>query len=379
VSNQKTASSPKKRRFRLWHFLLAVLILAGIGFGLRHEAIQRWKWAAIRMPDRMARVGGVWSVNTLARRLQDAHKLRDVPTFLVAAQEVGLTEVQPGGYYLPPLAGPLDLARAFKAGPTHLKVTFPEGFTAEQIAARLQRLGFVHAQDLLQMAYPETGFSHLEGRLYPDTYLLRKTASAHVLAQTLEDRFTRVTNALPRPFPNLAGKPLTLLQLTILASIVEREARAPVDMPLVAGVLLNRLNTPMRLQVDATVEYGLILQARAGQGPGRKTRLTDADLKLPSPFNTYLIDGLPPEPICNPGAQALQAVARPTWSNYLFYVYSPLLKRHRFAATFAEHQQNIRLAIAERQELQAATLAALNPSTGAGIQLPPPAPAPTAK
>ena len=374
MTSKETSPSPKRRRFRPWHLVLALLLAAAIGAGIRYESIQRWKWAAIRMPDRMARVGSVWSANTLARRLQDAHKLRDIPTFLVAAQEVGLTEVQPGGYYLPPMAGPLDLARAFLAGPTHLKVTFPEGFTAEQIAARLQRLGFVHAQDLLHLAYPDTGFSRLEGRLYPDTYLLRKAASAHILAEKFEDRFTQITNALPRPFPSVAGKPLTLLQLTTLASLVEREARAPEDMPLVAGVLLNRLNTPMRLQVDATVEYGLILQAMAGQGPGRKTRLTDADLKLPSPFNTYLIDGLPPEPICNPGQQALLAAARPTWSNYLFYVYSPLLKRHRFAATFAGHQQNIRLAIQERQALEAAKAAAAAPDTDSEVTLPLPAP-----
>ena len=374
MTTKETTAAPNKRRLRPVAWLFALLLVAAMVAGVRYEAIQRWKWAALRMPDRMARVGSVWNVTTLARRLQDAHKLRDVPTFLIAAQEVGLTEAQPGGYYLPPVAGPLDLARAFKAGPTHLKVTFPEGFTAEQIAARLQRSGFVHAEDLLHLAYPEAGFSHLEGRLYPDTYLLRKNASAHILAEKFEDRFTQVTNTLPRPFPSVSGKPLTLLQLTTLASIVEREARAPEDMPLVAGVLLNRLNTPMRLQVDATVEYGLILQAMAGQGQGRKTRLTDADLKLPSPFNTYLIDGLPPEPICNPGAQALLAAARPTWSNYLFYVYSPLLKRHRFAATFAGHQQNIRLAIQERQALEAAKAAAAAPDTDSEVTLPLPAP-----
>jgi UPF0755 protein len=132
--------------------------------------------------------------------------------------------------------------------------------------------------------------------------------------------------------PAVALKPWgNLLQVVTLGSLVEKEARVEAERPLIAGVLLHRLRTGMRLQCDATVQFAL------GE---HKARLTDRDLKIDSPYNTYLHPGLPPGPICNPGLPSLQAALHPGTTDYLFYV----AKRdgtHAFAKTFEEHKANI--------------------------------------
>jgi UPF0755 protein len=127
---------------------------------------------------------------------------------------------------------------------------------------------------------------------------------------------------------------LPLEKVIILASLIEREARAPEDRPLISAVLHNRLRRKMRLQVDATVLYAL------GK---HKEQVLYEDLKADSPYNTYRNLGLPPGPICSPGLSSIQAALRPAPVSYLFYVAKPD-GSHIFSRTFAEHQQAIRRA-----------------------------------
>lgn len=329
--------------------LAAVLLLIGIGgtLGARYLLVQRWKWAPIVMPQRIARVSAAWTPQVLAERLHQTHKVRDAATFVEAARRVQLQRVAPGAYILPAKAGPAELAQIFKQPPALLKVTFPEGWTAHQMARRLAASGFANATDFERLAYPSSGaVSPWEGRLFPDTYYLPRLGTGQQLLQRLAARYRATVATLPHPFPRLDGRPMTLQQVTTLASLVERETDVPEERPLVAGVLLNRLQTHMRLQCDATVQYALERAAVAGTpgAAGHKTRLLFRDLKIQSPYNTYRNAGLPPGPICNPGADSLRAAARPHASKYLFYVMSPKLGHHRFATTFAEHQHNIRLA-----------------------------------
>jgi UPF0755 protein len=117
-----------------------------------------------------------------------------------------------------------------------------------------------------------------------------------------------------------------------LASIVEREARVPEEYAQVAGVFVNRLQRGMPLQSCATIEYAL---------PERKERLTDADLRVASPYNTYIHTGLPPGPICSPGSRALAAALHPARHDYLYFV-SRGDGTHAFSRTFAEHAAAMR-------------------------------------
>jgi UPF0755 protein len=262
--------------------------------------------------------------------------------------------VVPGGYLLPDKAGPLELAKIFSQPPALVKVTFPEGWTADRMANRLKAERFDAADEFKRLAYPaKTVVSPWEGRLFPDTYYLPHKGKASEIVTRLQKRYQEVVAQLPRPYPEGFNKArLNLNELTTLASLVERETDVPEERPLIAGVLLNRLRIHMRLQCDASVQYARQRAASTGQlQVGHKERLLFRDIREvdKSPYNTYKIAGLPPGPICNPGEASLKAAARPRASEYLFYVMSPKLGRHRFARTFEEHKHNIRLAKMEEQ------------------------------
>ena len=329
-------------------FVVAVLIVGAAGAITLRQRAEAKRWAPIKMPERIARVTGTWDTQTLADRLKKSDKLRETELFLQATEELGLKSVAEGGYVLPEKAGPRELAQIFKVAPALRKVTFPEGFTASQIADRLAAEDFVAAPALRRLAYPTaTGVSALEGRLFPDTYYLPVRGSAQNIAGRLKSRFDEVWKGLPKDkkqVPKANGKALSPAQIVVLASLVERESALVEESPLIAGVLLNRLNQKMRLQCDASVQYARMRAHSAGLLPdGHKKRLLFADLKIESPYNTYRNAGLPPGAICNPGADSLRAALMPRRSPYFFYVLSPRLKRHLFARTFDEHKRNIKL------------------------------------
>jgi UPF0755 protein len=310
-------------------------------------AYQRQRnWAPIAMPETSARVPAGWEVATLAARLQKTGKVRDSATFVEAAHRVGLQRVAAGGYRLPAMAGPLDLARIFKAPPATIKLTFPEGFTALQMARRLQKCGVAAAAAFQLLAYPPgQAVSPLEGTLFPETYQIPLHATAPQIVAQLQAGYRAALKTLPHHLPAAAaGRPLSLREVTILASVVLCDTCVPAERPLVAGVLLNRLRRGQRLQCDATVQYARQLAAARGQlAQGHKARLLWRDLKLDSPYNTYRHPGLPPGPICNPGIAALRAAAAPAATPYLYYVQSAKRGRHLFATTFEQHQHNIRI------------------------------------
>ncbi|HEX8835201.1 MAG TPA: endolytic transglycosylase MltG, partial [Abditibacteriaceae bacterium] len=224
------------------------------------------------------------------------------------------------------------------------------GWTAAQMARRLEANKFTAANEFYQAAYPVGALvSPWEGRLFPDTYLLPQRGTAKQLLAHLTERFNEVAEGLPKEGPVAGkGKRLTTQEIVVLASLVERETSINEERPLVAGVLLNRLRKGMRLQCDASVQYARQRAAESGLlEEGHKERLLFRDLEIDSPFNTYRNAGLPPGPICNPGKASLLAAAMPKSSPYFFYVMSPKLNRHRFAVTFDEHRRNIRLAKSE--------------------------------
>jgi UPF0755 protein len=344
-----------------WFGALALLSVAG-GAGAwrwnetrKAEAAYRRKHEPIVMPEKLARVPEAWTAAVLAQRLEKSGKVRDAGAFAEAAQQIGLKNVQPGGYVLPAKAGPLQLAQIFKQPPPLRKVTFPEGWSAAKMAKRLAANNFPAAAAFTRAVYPSnSAVSPWEGRLFPDTYWLPQKGTAPQLLQRMNDRFREVVAALPKKFPPGENKKLMKLNdVVTLASLVERETDEPSERPIIAGVLLNRLHKGMRLQCDASVQYARERAKASGVlDEGHKERLLYSDLEIDSPYNTYRNAGLPPGPICNPGKAALQAAAAPRTSEYLFYVMSPKLKRHRFAKTFDEHRHNIALAKAEARALE---------------------------
>ncbi len=221
----------------------------------------------------------------------------------------------------------------------YLAQTTPAAIDAETFLAIVQGRGALDwaAYDFLVALSPG---ATLEGYLFPDTYRVPLDADAAYLVDVMLRNFgRRVDPAMRQQF---GAQGLTVHQAVTLASIVEREAVVAEERPLIAGVFYNRLAQDMRLETDPTVQYALGYQSEADSW--WKSSLTLTDLQVDSPYNTYQVLGLPPGPIANPGLSALQAVANPEGSNYIFFVVDCTAVTpgaHIFSVTFEEHLANV--------------------------------------
>ena len=235
-------------------------------------------------------------------------------------------------------------AAILSKGPTVVvnRLTIPEGYTIKQIAAQVGKLPNHSADRFMAVAtsgeirsrYEQPGSNNLEGLLFPDTYFVRPTDDEKAILQRMVSQFeTRAAAAGVDAAATSVG--ISPYQSIIVASMIEREAKIDEDRGKVAQVIYNRLHKNMLLQIDATVVYAL---------GGDKTRVLFSDLKVQSPYNTYLYKGLPPTPISSPGAAALHAALNPTPGTWLFYVVVDAQGHHAFANTEAEQEANIRLA-----------------------------------
>jgi len=169
----------------------------------------------------------------------------------------------------------------------------------------------------------------LEGFLFPDTYFLRPDSSAAQIVDTLLVQFEQRAGAALRSAA--AERKTTIYDLVKLASLVEREARDRGESPTIAGVYQNRLDIGMKLDADPTIQYAI----------GSWRELTLDDLKTDSPYNTYLVAGLPPTPICSPGLAALEGAAKPAQHQFLFFVAkNDGTGDHAFARTLEEQEAN---------------------------------------
>ena len=175
----------------------------------------------------------------------------------------------------------------------------------------------------------------LEGYLFPDTYRLKPDGTAEDLIYLQLTTFgSRITPAMRQAY---GTQGISLRDAITLASIVQREAVINSERPLMAGVFYNRLAQGIPLQADPTVQYAVGYWAEGNSW--WKRPLWQADLDFDSPYNTYLYDGIPPGPIANPGLSALEAVAFPTETNYLFFVVdcTAAPNTHAFNVTYEEH------------------------------------------
>jgi UPF0755 protein len=206
------------------------------------------------------------------------------------------------------------------------RLTFPEGWTAHEILTAInndQRLSGTVSDTLL------------EGSAFPSTYYIHRHQDRNQLIQTMLKTMDKVAHELmtsnTNPFIT------SIHNLIIFASMLEREAATPDELPKIAGVFINRLKKGMRLQSDPTVIYGITLgKSNLGRPVNRK------DLKVDSDYNTYTRSGLPKGPICCPGLAALEAAAHPATTDELYFVLDHDGKAHRFSITYKEHLEHIR-------------------------------------
>lgn len=221
------------------------------------------------------------------------------------------------------------------AGPPieYVTVTIPEGFVLEQIAARLEKQAGIPEAEFMRLAQRGAGEfvgdhpyvaktyrDSLEGYLFPKTYRIKEGSSARNVIEMMLDQFDKEIAQVDTEVAQARG--MSLAELVVAASMIERETRVDKERPLVASVIYNRLGRGMRLEIDATIEYVL---------PGNRFRLTYRDLALASPYNTYRHKGLPPGPISNPGLASLKAAADPAETDYIYYVLTGKNGTHTFA------------------------------------------------
>jgi UPF0755 protein len=207
-------------------------------------------------------------------------------------------------------------------------VTTLEGWRNEEIATKL-------AQEL---GVPESEFLKVarEGYMFPDTYLIPREASAGAIVNLFYDTFNKKITDQMRADSKKSGLPLH--ELIVMASIVEKEGKTSNDRPVIAGILFNRLENDMPLQVDATLQY--IRGYDSVEKTWWRKAIGDEDKKINSPYNTYIHIGLPPEPIANPGIEAIQAVIYPKKTEYLYYIHDSKGLPH-YAKTLSEHEKNV--------------------------------------
>ncbi|MBS7224897.1 MAG: endolytic transglycosylase MltG [Clostridiaceae bacterium] len=254
-------------------------------------------------------------------------------------------DILAGTYELSPAMDYNQIVRALRNADQKktVKVTIPEGYSLEQIKELLIE-NSVCSESELDQALNEYAFKHdfledelppeegwLEGYLFPDTYTFYQSGDAvkGVVNRMLNNFDDHYDESIQEGAKELD---CSISEIVTIASLVEREAKVADEFPMIAGVIHNRLNSSKfpRLEIDASVLYGL------GRTSGS---LSKKDLKTDTPYNTYLHEGLPPGPICNPGYNALYAASHPSEHDYYFYVAMPD-GSHLFATTNSEHEEN---------------------------------------
>jgi UPF0755 protein len=287
--------------------------------------------------------------------LQQRGLIRSALAFRLAAEQAGVgSSLAAGNYELSRSMSTNDIVQVLARGQIKrgLLATIPEGWRTEQIADRLEAIGFTSRDEFVRaVATPAsvpgvdvlgaTPPPRLEGYLFPETYEVPQEVSGPKAAELMVRMFNQRVGAAMRAQPE---SKLTPLQVLTLASIVEREAKQPAERPMIASVYLNRLAADLPLQADPTVQYAVA--TRDGPAAGAyhywKQDLTPADLRIDSPFNTYVIPGLPPGPICNPGEASIRAVLQPARTDYVYFVATTDGSgTHLFARTLDEHNANV--------------------------------------
>lgn len=313
--------------------ILLLLVAGGIWFALGTSPVGGSREVVVEIPRRA-------SAERVAKILETKKVIRSAFAFRLLARIVrSSTALKPGAYELNSGMSSREILRRISGGEVAARwIVIPEGFTVRQIAEHVQAEHMGKADDFIREASAggaefKVAFEHpgnnLEGYLFPDSYLIPVQSSEGAIISAMLDCFDR---KIAGPLgPEIAKSGMTMNQVVTLASLIEKEAKADKDRPLISAVLRNRLAKHMRLGCDATVLYAL------GK---HKKRVLYRDLKIDSPYNTYLNFGLPPGPIASPGLESVKAALHPAPVDYLYYV-AKSDGTHIFSRTMAEHDRAI--------------------------------------
>jgi UPF0755 protein len=311
--------------------LLVVLLLAAAGLlGYRYFGAYR----GFREPV-FVDIGHGMSSRDIAAELARQGVVRADWIFLAVRVLRPRAKLQAGEYRFADQQTPWQVFEKIRRGEIFYQdLTVPEGSNIFDIAALIDSLGGVKAEEFLRAAANPAGIRDLdpaapslEGYLFPSTYRVTRHTTAAQLCHMMTAEFRR-------RWRTLAGS--NVHRTTTLASLIEKETGAPGERPLVASVFENRLERNMPLQCDPSTMYAALLENRY------RGTIYKSDLTSRNPYNTYTHAGLPPGPIANPGIASLAAALHPAATDYLYFVAQPSAPgSHHFSATLAEHEKAV--------------------------------------
>jgi len=301
---------------RIFYILLLISVLLLIAFGLVWKKII--DTPLINEKSEVIYIPPGSSIYTVATMLYESHKIRHPKLLaLIATLQGKSKKLKAGEYLLTPGITPNQLLTKLVEGKVFLRpLTIVEGWTLKQVLRSVNKNSHL-LHTINTLTPPElsqrlgTDQVNLEGALFPDTYLFAAgVADIHILKKAL---WTMHNKLLPLWNTRAKGLPYqNPNEVLVVASLIEKETARPEERAKIAGVILRRLEKKMRLQIDASVIYGM--------GALYKGRLTREDLKIDTPYNTYLHAGLPPTPIAMPGLPSIYAALHPDKGNALYYV-----------------------------------------------------------
>ncbi len=287
------------------------------------------------------------SAAVVASKLEQQGFIQSADAFTAYLVYSGLdTGLQAGEFQISSAMPPIQIAQKLQdATPTQVKFVVLPGWRLEEVANAMPTSGLsiTPQQFMAAAAHPSSNYDFLpsgasaEGFIFPGEYVLPRVIQADQLVSLLMNNAAlALTSEMKAGF---ARQNLDVFQAVTLASIIQREAVVPEEQPIIASVFFNRLNSGMFLETDPTIQYALGLNNE--NGSWWKVPLSTEDLSINSPYNTYKNPGLPPGPISNPALSALQAVAYPAQTPYLFFqARCDGLGLHNFSETFEQHLQN---------------------------------------
>jgi len=278
------------------------------------------------------------SIKTIAKKLEEKGVIKNWAVFYIYSLLKGKTLKY--GYY--EFEGRLSIKdvweKLYKGKEKLFRFTIFPGDDILDIAERLDSKGFVKKEEFITYVFNRENVKEFnlegdsfEGYFPPETYFLRKSYSVKEIVQVFLKEFKKRYRTFEKSFK---GGKVSFYEAMIVASLIEKETFIEKEKPIIAGVILNRLKKRMYLQIDPTVIYALKLK---GQWDGN---LTKENMKVYSPYNTYINYGLPPTPICSFSISSLKAVLKPLDTDYLYYVFDG--KKHIFSRDYETHQKNIR-------------------------------------
>jgi len=247
-----------------------------------------------------------------------------------------------GEYRFSGMSTPIEIAERLSRGDVYFRsITIPEGLTALETADLLARGGFGD-REKFEAAILRAGLirdlnqsaQNLEGYLFPETYRFGRRDDEEAVIGAMVNQFRNRMNKILEESPLPDG--WTLARIVTLASMIEKEVKTPSEQPIAASVMVNRLRLNMTLGIDATIIYAMKL---AGTWNGNIRR---SDLRMESPYNTYINRDLPPGPICNPGESTIRAALNPEKTDYLYYV-SKNDGTHQFSKDLRSHNNAVNL------------------------------------